>query len=276
MFSNFRTFMMVYELRSFSQAADKLFLSQPTVTNQISQLEKKLNTNLFIRKGKRIFKPTKSADLLYKFSNDLFYFWNETEAKIKNVDNLNYVQLRIGVSQSIAHVLFPQISAALQKDFPNIEYNVQVSNSMAIIKSMESRKLDFGFIEQPLSLPGIKRIDLCTDQLVLAGEDNGTWITREDGSGVGYYNYQYLQETGIKPQQIKVVNNNQMLIDLLKNKIGQSLVSSNIDLDGVVTKEIGEKYLRKFYLLYDGNTDWDQQDDVIALIKDIATTYQAK
>lgn len=269
MFPIFRTFMLVYELRSFSQAADKLFLSQPTVTNQISQLEKRLNTSLFVRKGKRIFKPTPSADILYKFANDLFYDWDQTESKIKNIDN-NLIKLKIGVSQSIACVLFPQIAQALQQNFPNIEYDLQVSNSMTIIKSLESRKLDFGFIEQPLSLSGFKRITLCNDQLVLAGVDNGTWLTREEGSGIGYYNFHYLQETGIKPTQVRLVNNNQLLIELIKNEVGQSLVSSKNNLEGIPLKEIGTKYLRKFFLLYDSNNDWDYRDAVIDLIKDVS------
>lgn len=66
MFKFLETFMVVYKTRSFSLAAQQLFITQPTVSNQIKQLELQLHTELFERKSRREIVPTEAANLLYK------------------------------------------------------------------------------------------------------------------------------------------------------------------------------------------------------------------
>ncbi len=68
MFNLLRTFMAVYETRSFSLAAEHLFTSQPTVSHHIQQLEHELNVTLFERNKRSATVPTAAADILYDFS----------------------------------------------------------------------------------------------------------------------------------------------------------------------------------------------------------------
>ena len=65
MFQIFKTFVSVYETHNFTRTADKLYLSQPTVSSQIKKLEEQLQVSLFIRNGKQEIIPTKEADFLY-------------------------------------------------------------------------------------------------------------------------------------------------------------------------------------------------------------------
>ena len=53
MFQIFKTFVSVYETHNFTRTADKLYLSQPTVSSQIKKLEEQLQVSLFIRNGKQ-------------------------------------------------------------------------------------------------------------------------------------------------------------------------------------------------------------------------------
>lgn len=61
MFKRIQSFIAVYETRSFSKAAEQLFISQPTVSVHIKQLELQLNTTLFERNGRTELVPTTNA-----------------------------------------------------------------------------------------------------------------------------------------------------------------------------------------------------------------------
>ena len=64
MFNFLNSFRLVYETHSFSLTASQLFVTQPTVSNQIKQLEAQLNTQLFSRKGNSEVVPTIAAKIL--------------------------------------------------------------------------------------------------------------------------------------------------------------------------------------------------------------------
>ncbi|ARE44544.1 LysR family transcriptional regulator [Lacticaseibacillus paracasei] len=255
MFNLLRTFMAVYETRSFSLAATHLFTSQPTVSHHIHQLEHQLKTTLFERNKRSATIPTAAADILYTFSGNLLAEWEKTQEAIQNSQKDAIVDLHIGVSQSVAAVLFSRIAAALKKAFPYLQYDVAVLNSLQVVKQLEGQHLDLGFIEQPLTLKGAIRTTLCTDQLIAAGWSTGTWITREEGSGMRYYTTAYLQAAGISPQHMMTVNNNAMLLALVQQGVGQALLSDQVALGNAPAQAIGPQFQRHFYLLQNPNAN---------------------
>lgn len=84
MFNLLRTFMAVYETRSFSLAAEHLFTSQPTVSHHIQQLEHELNVTLFERNKRSATVPTAAADILYDFSGNMLAEWDKTKQALQN------------------------------------------------------------------------------------------------------------------------------------------------------------------------------------------------
>lgn len=272
MFSIFKTFMAVYETRSFSLAAKRLFVSQPTISHHIADLERELDCTLFLRNKRSATTPTPAADLLYAFSGQLIASWGKTSTAIQRVGDAEILSLTIGMSQSIAAVLFPRIAVALHRVYPHLHYDIQVSNSATVIKQLEGHKIDLGFIEQPLTLSGTQRFTLCRDQLVVAGTNTGTWITREHGSGMGYYIDQYLREQNITPRDTMTVNTNEMVLQLIKDGIGQALISDQIVPPNVPTQPTNAHFLRHFYLLQDEQTDWPHKKQITELICKTADT----
>ena len=65
------TFKVVYETKNFSKASEILFISQPTVSSQIKQLENEFGTQLFIRSGRKEVLVTPQAEILYERVVDL-------------------------------------------------------------------------------------------------------------------------------------------------------------------------------------------------------------
>ncbi|MGJ0769098.1 LysR family transcriptional regulator [Lacticaseibacillus paracasei] len=270
MFNLLRTFMAVYETRSFSLAATHLFTSQPTVSHHIHQLEHQLKTTLFERNKRSATIPTAAADILYIFSGNLLAEWEKTQEAIQNSQKDAIVDLHIGVSQSVAAVLFSRIAAALKKAFPYLQYDVAVLNSLQVVKQLEGQHLDLGFIEQPLTLKGAIRTTLCTDQLIAAGWSTGTWITREEGSGMRYYTTAYLQAAGISPQHMMTVNNNAMLLALVQQGVGQALLSDQVALGNAPAQAIGPQFQRHFYLLQNPTANWPHKQAMLDKIVEAA------
>lgn len=270
MFNLLRTFMAVYETRSFSLAATHLFTSQPTVSHHIHQLEHQLKTTLFERNKRSATIPTAAADILYTFSGNLLAKWEKTQEAIQNSQKDVIVDLHIGVSQSVAAVLFSRIAAALKKAFPYLQYDVAVLNSLQVVKQLEGQHLDLGFIEQPLTLKGAVRTTLCTDQLIAAGWSTGTWITREEGSGMRYYTTAYLQAAGISPQHMMTVNNNAMLLALVQQGVGQALLSDQVALGNAPAQAVGPQFQRHFYLLQNPTANWPHKQAMLDKIVEAA------
>ncbi|HBH5625274.1 TPA: LysR family transcriptional regulator, partial [Enterococcus faecium] len=128
MFKLLTTFRAVYETRNFSRAAEVLFLSQPAVSNQIKQLERELNIDLFQRNGRKEMLPTKQADLLYERTLVLLEEWEETQQKLLNEQNEEEV-CRIVASHTFAVYLLPQLMKHLIKRFPKVHFEIEIANS---------------------------------------------------------------------------------------------------------------------------------------------------
>ena len=266
--------MAVYETRSFSLAAEHLFTSQPTVSHHIHQLEHELQVSLFERHKRSATVPTAAADILYHFSGNMLADWDRTKQAMQTTTATMTVELHIGMSQSVAAVLFPKLAGGLKAAFPYLQFDVAVLNSLQVVNQLEARHLDLGFIEQPLTLKGAVRTELCTDQLTVAGWPTGTWLTREEGSGMRYYTTVYLQEAGITPDHLMTVNNNALLRALVRNGVGQALLSDRIAPKEAPQQTIGSKFQRHFYLLQKPTAHWPHKQAMLDKIIALAHTLQ--
>ena len=86
MFNLLQTFLTVYETRNFTQAAEQLFISQPTVTTHIQKLEHELQAELFIRENKRVM-PTAVADQFYPQAQQMLAEWRTTKQSLSHAPN---------------------------------------------------------------------------------------------------------------------------------------------------------------------------------------------
>ncbi|MFD1433298.1 LysR family transcriptional regulator [Lacticaseibacillus yichunensis] len=269
MFERLRVFDAVYQTRSFTAAAQRLFVSQPTVSHHIAQLEEELHTPLFDRSGKQRVIPLPAADALAEFAQGTLTSWAQLQDRLAHLTGGKGAYLRLGVSQSIATLLLPRVIAALQQELPQLQYDLTVSNSQAVLAGLGEKHLDLGLLEQPLNRSGMTRQLLAADQLVLAGAATGRLLTRENGSGINFYTDQYLHETDRQPTSICRVNNNAALVEMVAAGVGQAVMSAALVPDGVPTTPLGPHFLRSFYLMRpsDSQDPWLRRaSDLIARV----------
>ncbi|MFD1670527.1 LysR substrate-binding domain-containing protein [Agrilactobacillus yilanensis] len=250
MFNQLETFKMVYEVQNFSLAAKQLFIAQPTVSTHIQQLERYFGQQLFQRKGRKEVQPTPAARRLYARVNHLLDDWQSITEVMGQTDSEDTFHVRIGASQTVAVYKLPQVLTQLTTQFKKMVLTVEMANSATILKRVSEHKLDFGFIEKPITTDGVRRRDFGTDQLVRAGDLNSDmWLLREEGSGVGYYTRMFLQSENIQPKRIMKVANNEIIVQLLKQGLGQTIVSKRAVPVGIAFEALPKSYQRHFYLL---------------------------
>ncbi len=135
-----RAFCQVVRSGSITQAAQKLFLSQPSITLQIQALERELNTVLFERRGP-VLKLTPDGEALYVLSEPL----------VQGVDNLysNFIaqhgrlesgELNIGAGESTILYILPEAVRRFTKAYPGVHlrlYNVTGRDGLKMLKSDE-------------------------------------------------------------------------------------------------------------------------------------------
>lgn len=250
MFNFINSFRLVYETHSFSLAAAQLFVTQPTISNQVKQLEVQLKTQLFHRKGNQEVVPTSAAKILYESSTKLLSEWQLTEQKLIEANAKHPLKIKMGVSQTIAQTILPELLKPLHRQDPDLALEVQVASSETVLKHLNAHQIQLGLIEKPVISDLIERVPIADDEMVCIGTPTDTWLSREPGSGVYQYAQQYLLEAGISPQKTIQVDDINLLIKLVEQGIGQTVVSKKMAPKNVPVTFLGPRFKRQFYLLY--------------------------
>ncbi|MBC1457648.1 LysR family transcriptional regulator [Listeria newyorkensis] len=272
MFQWLQTFMAVFEAKNFTQAAEKLFISQPTVSLHIQKLEELTGSELFIRNGRNHAVPTESAELLYVRAKQLDSLWETSLSEIKQLQGNTRIIYPIGASQTIGVYLLPQVLPQLQAAFPNYDFVIHIANSTTIFSKVEMHEYHVGLVESPMIAPTIERAIFTYDSLVLAGDPKSElWLLRETGSGIRAYTEQFFQHQNIIPQQKMEIASNEAILNMLQQGIGKTLLSdlSIRDLPSIPPPETISRPLFQIH-----HAEFPQDELQIALYKLLLETFQ--
>ena len=125
---NIRAFLMVVETRSFSRAANKLFITQPAVSKRISSLELFLDCKLFDRLGKNI-QLTQAGEALIPGYQRILAELNETQRIISHLNSKVSGHLRFGTSHHIGLHRLPPVLRDYTEQHPDVELDIQFMDS---------------------------------------------------------------------------------------------------------------------------------------------------
>lgn len=275
-FKHLQSFVAVVKYSSFTKAADVLFLTQPTISSQIRQLEEELKVTL-IRRTTKSISVTEAGMEFYHFAEAIL---SQKERMLKHYLSPNSKLIEIASSSIPADCLLPRAIASYQRLCPDITYNIHKGNSENVTEAILEGRYDIGLIGMPCQDKELKSIPLCRDHLVLimppkepylsylAHPEDISWlmdtpfILREEGSGSGREAHSLLSRLSIDEEKLQVsvrVNSPDVIKTLVKAGLGVSLIS---DLE--VQKELQEGSLaalhfdaeedgRLFYLIYRKN-----------------------
>ena len=123
-------------------------------------------------------------------------------------------------------------------------------NSEEILAGVLNHRFDFGMIEKPITHDYILRDEVAVDQLVLAGNlTDQRWLVREKGSGVYHYTQQYFKQNNIVPQHAMTISNNDVIVRMLAQNVGKSIVSIQSLTPDIPYQVLPETFNRSFYMI---------------------------
>ena len=161
-------FCTVVELKSFSQAARKLFISQPTVSDHIKNLEESLGTELLDR-GQRDIRLTKAGTVLYDHAQKILALSRETESALDEFIKHFRGEIRIGATPYLGEFVLPGKIAEFQQTNPEVKISLEIKKTKEIVQRIESGQLDLGAVGQKAPLhPHFTVHQFFQDRIVLA------------------------------------------------------------------------------------------------------------
>lgn len=137
-----RYFVAVVDHQSFSRAAEALYVTQPTVSKMIQQLEQSLDLTLLERTGKR-FTLTDAGNVVLQRGRVLLAMHEEMGVELQDLQQLRRGDLRIGVTQQ-AHAPLAPLLAAYHRRHPQIELKLFEGGSQSIEADLRSGVLEMG------------------------------------------------------------------------------------------------------------------------------------
>lgn len=271
MLDELRSFIAVVEEKNFTKAAEKVSLSQPSVSVHIKNLETYFNTELVMRsiKPKKIM-ITDSGKLLYRRSKELLSLFETMKDELKDISNTIKGHLRIGATLTIGECLLPQFLAEFCKHYPDIDVEIFIGNTMEVTSMTKALRLDVALMEGALHTNYFKQNYFLEDQLVLIFPQdhplvtqpfsynllqNQRWLTREQGSSLRESLDSFLAVHSIIPKNKVAFSSNYAIKEAVKNHLGIAMVSNYMvkDLspkDNIFVLKINDEYKRGFsYIL---------------------------
>ncbi|HEY2614255.1 MAG TPA: LysR substrate-binding domain-containing protein [Chthoniobacterales bacterium] len=172
-----RYFLAVAEAGSFSRAADRLGISQPSVSQQLRDLENALRVSLFQRHGKRILLT--SAGLIFQeharaILRQLENFLQELSGEPRQLRGA----LHVGVVPILNVALMPRLLGLFAASHPGISLTVEEISSTEIETALEDGRMDVGFGFLTRHSPNLRYERLCTDEFALIVSQTHPWWKR--------------------------------------------------------------------------------------------------
>ncbi|KAB3532864.1 LysR family transcriptional regulator [Alkaliphilus pronyensis] len=274
-FRQLETFVAVAKFKSFSKAAEQLFLTQPTVSSHISNLEKELNTILINRTNRNI-SLTKAGDILYDYALNIINLKDGAVFKLSEYKGKIVGNIEIASSTIPEQYILPELFSGFNKKFPDVTFKMLHYDSQQVVEGIIQNEIDFGIVGAELPHSQLNYVELLSDELVVVTPSappydsfessislehlmDKSFIFREKGSGTRKLVEQNLQQHNVDINSLNVVayiENTESIKQCIRRGLGISFLSKKSIVDelqlGVLKAfKINNLSLkRKFYFVY--------------------------
>lgn len=213
-------FCTLIKLRSFSKTAEALFLTQPTVSGHIKNLEADLGVALLDRIGKRVV-PTEAGEVLYRHGQKLLALRDQAREEIASLTGTVGGLLKAGGSTIPGAYILPPLIGAFKEKYPTASVQLYIDDTAKIADAVVNGDLSIGVVGARVVEPHLEAHPFLTDELVVAVPPKHPWtrkkivpvdalrqepfILREKGSGTRRIMEERLGKAGITTADLKVV-----------------------------------------------------------------------
>jgi len=160
-----RAFVEVIERGSVTAAAKQLNLTQPAVTHQVHELERRFKVALVERIGKRAY-LTEAGEKLISHARHLLEQDALTNAEMRRYGAGWLERVRVGTSMTVLMYLLPPILRQLKTEHPQLEINLKAGLTSTTLQMLKANGLDLGLCALPIDDPAFETVDLFDDELM--------------------------------------------------------------------------------------------------------------
>lgn len=172
--------------RHFAKAAEKSFITQPTLSMQIKKMEEQLDVVIFDR-SKQPVVPTLAGEKIIAQARVILEEANKLEQIAKESKDELSGELRIGVIPTISPYLLPRFSGNFRRKYPKVELKVTEMVTERIEEELKNNHIDIGILVTPLHTQGIFEMPLFYEEMLVYSSSN----------------HPYIQQPVVNVQQIK-------------------------------------------------------------------------
>ena len=161
-------FCAVVERKSFSQAAERLGVTQPAVSLQVRALEKRLDVQLLDRSGRRV-EPTEAGWQLYRGAQRMLQLEEQLLDQLAaEGDGAISGELSIGASTGPAAIVVPLLLGEFQRANPAVRVALQVHDTQTVVQLVADRELELGIVGAARRHRAVRFEPFMRDEVILA------------------------------------------------------------------------------------------------------------
>ncbi len=273
-FKQLHSFIAVVECQSFTKAAQKLYLSQPSISTHIQKLEEELHSRLIIRTTKSIEVTPRGLEL-YECACEIVNRW---DGLLRHWDRQAGQIIRLGASTIPSAYILPELLPAYGKEHPGTYFSIHQSNSQDIINRLLRGDFDIGLIGMESTESSLSCVPFYEDRMVIITPVNDDFLSlsqhepfplelltrtpvilREKHSGSRKSADRFLESLGICEENLLAaarINDQEAIKNLVAQGLGISILSERAARNFVNEKRVLVFQLpetaarRSLYLIY--------------------------
>ena len=183
-YRDFEYVLTIYQEKSLSKAAEKLYITQPALSIFLTRLETQLQTRLFER-TKRGLVPTYAGQKYIEFARQSIALGHSFDQELCEIQAERKGILRLGTSPHIGSIVLPEMLFSFQNRYPNIQLAITEGTSLTLEKLIDNNELDLALMHLPLLCEHAVYTRVSDDRYVMAiAKDNP--LTRKAYSKPGF------------------------------------------------------------------------------------------
>ena len=232
-------FRAVAEEKSFTKAAEKIFRTQPAVSQAIQSLEEELGERLFMRHG-RTSMLTQAGRILLEHVEEAFETLERGRLRIEALKELSEGELTISTSDTTAFYILPDVLQEFRDQYPGIDVRIHCRPSPVSAEQVLAHQADIGIVTLPIEHPKLasepliirEDVAICapghelTKRRIIAFRDLAEYplLLLDRGSNTRAYIDHRLSEAGLTPKIAMELGSIEVIKKLVQLDFGVSIV----------------------------------------------------
>lgn len=258
-----RIFLTVYKFMNMTMAAESLFISQPSVSQAIKELEAYYGVRLFERYPKKLY-PTAEGELLYAYAQQILGLYEKVKEEIHFLSDM--ATIKVGANISAGTVLIRKYIDRFREKYPDAKIEVKVTGSSKLKRMIMEHDIDFALMEDLVHDTNLIQEPFYNDRIVLVCStenefaersglkfsdlENCEFLLREKGVGVRDKFDYIMMLNNMKVDVVWESSNTQALINAAEEDYGIAvlpylLVKDDIEKGTVAKLDVDDDALNR-------------------------------